>query len=108
MIKEQAWPEHAQFDARNLDGQLTAARARINALSALAERAKLKTETYRAGRKKRAEDLKAYQNIILDLEHWLLDAQGKLGAELKLTNVKAVRDHLNGNKVHRGSRAYPE
>ena len=43
-------------------------------------------------RRARREAVRDFQGLVLDLEHWLLEAQGRLGAVIRLSRIEAVRD----------------
>ena len=38
---------------------------------------------------------------MLDLEHWVMQAQGRLGAEIKMASLKAVRGNIEVVEVRR-------
>lgn len=86
-------------DLRTMSGELTKIKTDIVRTRTAAEKLRGNVEVCLGERKRRGAELKKFQGVVLDLEHWLLSTQGQLGAEVKMSNIKAVRDNLQVTEV---------
>jgi len=43
--------------------------------------------------------MKKYQNMLIDLEQWVLEAQATIRTEIKLTNANIVREQIRAKKT---------
>jgi len=48
---------------------------------------------------KRVEEVKKYQSLLIDLEHWLVETQRTITTEIRLSSVKAVRDQIRASET---------
>ncbi len=87
-------------DAQSLSAAVTAARTRLVAARTEAERAAARAEREVAERTRRRRRLGEYQSLVLELEHWVLEARGKIGAAAKLASLRAVRDDIHAAEVN--------
>ena len=89
----------AETDLLELGSDVTAAKTQLVAARTAAEKCRVASERCLGERRRRAKELKDYQALVLDLEQWVLGAQGQLGAEIKMASVKAVRDNIQVAEV---------
>ena len=82
-----------------MSSQVTAAKTDLVKSKTAAEKLRGQLELGLEERRKRNGELKKFQGLVSDLEQWLLSVQGQLGAEVKMANIKAVRDNLKVNEV---------
>ncbi len=86
-------------DAQAMSAALTGAKTRLVGARTAAERAVAKAERAVAERAKRRKQLAEYQAVVLDLEHWAMEARGKLDATAKLATIRAVKDDIHTTEV---------
>ena len=92
-------PEELELDVENLSKDVAEAKTSAVILRRDADKLRTLVEAYIRERRRRNEEIKQYQSLILDIEQWLLETQGRLGAEVKMSSIKAVRETLKGNEV---------
>ena len=68
-------------------------------LHTIAETQNSKIERFKAERKKKVNEIKRYQAMLIDLEEWLGEAQGTIRTDIRLTTVKIVRDQIRASEV---------
>eukprot|EP00088_Acartia_fossae_P056153 TRINITY_DN65363_c0_g1_i1.p1 TRINITY_DN65363_c0_g1~~TRINITY_DN65363_c0_g1_i1.p1 ORF type:complete len:187 (-),score=63.14 TRINITY_DN65363_c0_g1_i1:68-628(-) len=92
-------PSDRQTDKQNLAVELTRSRTQLIRLEGEAKHKRSDLESYMKERRKRIEDIKMYQGILVDLEVWLEDVLKQLNADLKLTDLRIVKDQIRGCQV---------
>ena len=88
-----------EIDFMTLSASLTGCKTKIVSLQTDAEAKKAKLERYRTDRRKRINEIKRYQTLLIDLEQWVGEAQATISTEMRLTNVKVVRDQIRASEV---------
>ena len=82
-----------------LSANLTSCKTKLVTLHTEAENVHSKIERYRDERRKRLNEIKRYQTLLIDLEQWLGEAQSTISTDIKLTTVKIVRDQIRASEV---------
>ena len=88
-----------EIDFMTLSANLTSCKTKLVTLHTQAEHVHSRIEKYREDRRKRLTEIKRYQTLLIDLEHWLGEAQSTISTDIKLTNVKIVRDQIRASEV---------
>ena len=88
-----------EIDFMTLSANLTSCKTKLVTLHTKADNIHSKIERYRDERRKRLNEIKRYQTLLIDLEHWLGEAQSTISTDIKLTTVKIVRDQIRASEV---------
>ena len=88
-----------EIDFTTLSANLTSCKTKLVTLHTKADNIHSKIERYRDERRKRLNEIKRYQTLLIDLEHWLGEAQSTISTDIKLTTVKIVRDQIRASEV---------
>ncbi len=86
-------------DAQAMSVAVTGAKTRLVTARTQAEKAAAKTERAVAERRRRRRLLGEYQSLVLEMEHWTLEARGKAAAAVKMSSLRAVRDDIHATEV---------
>ena len=86
-------------DAQALSVAVTGAKTRLVTARTQAEKAAAKAERAVAERRRRRRLLGEYQSLVLEMEHWTLEARGKADAAVKMSSLRAVRDDIHATEV---------
>ena len=87
-----------------LSANLTSCKTKLVTLHTEADNVHSKIIQYRDERRKRLNEIKRYQTLLIDLEQWLGEAQSTISTDIKLTTVKIVRDQIRASEVSRNWR----
>ena len=82
-----------------LSANLTSCKTKLVTLHTEADNVHSKIIKYRDERRKRLNEIKRYQTLLIDLEQWLGEAQSTISTDIKLTTVKIVRDQIRASEV---------
>ena len=91
--------KNTEIDFVTLSANLTSCKTKLVTLRTKAENIHSKIKRYRDERRKRLNEIKRYQTLLIDLEHWLGEAQSTISTDIKLTTVKIVRDQIRASEV---------
>lgn len=94
-----AVPEPERQELGELETTLKGLKAAIAQDKTTADKIRMSVENYVNERRKRNDEIKSYHNMLVDLEQWLLEAQGSLGAEIRMYTIKSVRENMKRHKV---------
>ena len=94
----------SDVDFKTLSASLTGSRTQLVSLHTQAESLTNKIERVVLERRKRINEIKRYQSLLIDLEQWLGEAQATLTTEIRLTSVQIVRDQIRASEVRPQSR----
>ena len=89
----------SDVDFKSLSASLTGSRTQLVTLHTEAESLRNKIERVVLERRKRINEIKRYQSLLIDLEQWLGETQATLTTEIKLTSVQIVRDQMRASEV---------
>ena len=89
----------SDVDFKTLSASLTGSRTQLVTLHTQAESLTNKIERVVLERRKRINEIKRYQSLLIDLEQWLGEAQATLTTEIRLTSVQIVRDQIRASEV---------
>ena len=89
----------SDVDFKSLSASLTSSRTQLVTLHTQAESLTNKIERVVLERRKRINEIKRYQSLLIDLEQWLGEAQATLTTEIRLTSVQIVRDQIRASEV---------
>ena len=87
------------MDFKSLSASLTGSRTQLVSLHTQAESLRNKIERVVLERRKRINEIKRYQSLLIDLEQWLGETQATLTTEIRLTSVQIVRDQMRASEV---------
>merc|ERR1712198_42112 len=87
------------IDFTTLSANLTGCKTQIITIQTLAENLKSKIERHQSDRRKKLNEFKRYQSLLIDLEQWVGEAQSAISTEINLTNVKVVRDQIRASEI---------
>ena len=87
------------IDFTTLSANLTGCKTQIITIQTSAENLKSKIERHQSDRRKKLNEFKRYQSLLIDLEQWVGEAQSAISTEINLTNVKVVRDQIKASEV---------
>merc|ERR1712061_932992 len=90
---------HEDIDFKTLSADLTTCKTKLVTLHTIAETQNSKIERFKAERKKKVNEIKRYQAMLIDLEEWLGEAQGTIRTDIRLTTVKIVRDQIRASEA---------
>ena len=90
---------HKDIDFKTLSADLTTCKTKLVTLHTIAETQNSKIERFKAERKKKVNEIKRYQAMLIDLEEWLGEAQATIRTDIRLTTVKIVRDQIRASEV---------
>ncbi|TRY78862.1 hypothetical protein TCAL_15308 [Tigriopus californicus] len=93
-----AIPEQERQELGELETALKGLKLAIVQDKITADKIRMSVENYVNERRKRNDEIKSYHNMLVDLEEWLLEAQGSLGAEIRMYTIKAVRENMKKHK----------
>ena len=82
-----------------LSASVTGCKTQLVSLHTMAENHKTKMEICKSERKRRVQEIKKYQTLLIDLEQWLGESQSTISTEITLTSVKVVRDQIRASEV---------
>ena len=82
-----------------LSANLTSCKTKLVTLHTEADNVHSKIIQYRDERRKRLNEIKRYQTLLIDLEQWLGETQSTISTDIKLTTVKIVRDQIRASEV---------
>merc|ERR1712045_779582 len=92
---------HEDIDFKTLSADLTTCKTKLVTLHTIAETQNSKIERFKAERKKKVNEIKRYQAMLIDLEAWLGEAQATIRTDIRLTTVKIVRDQIRASEVRK-------
>merc|ERR1712198_728894 len=87
------------IDFTTLSANLTGCKTQIITIQTSAENLKSKIERHQSDRRKKLNEFKRYQSLLIDLEQWVGEAQSAISTEINLTNVKVVRDQIRASEI---------
>merc|ERR1711884_608315 len=90
---------HEDIDFKTLSADLTTCKTKLVTLHTVAENQNSKIERFKAERKKKVNEIKRYQAMLIDLEEWLGEAQATIRTDIRLTTVKIVRDQIRASET---------
>merc|ERR1712045_135293 len=90
---------HKDIDFKTLSADLTTCKTKLVTLHTIAETENSKIERFKAERKKKVNEIKRYQAMLIDLEEWLGEAQATIRTDIRLTTVKIVRDQIRASET---------
>ena len=88
-----------ESDYLTLSAEVTGCKTQLVSLHTDCDKQLANTERQRNDKKKRLAELKRFQNILLELEQWLEEAQTSIKEELKLTSVEVVEKQIKASQV---------
>ena len=88
-----------ESDYLTLSAELTGCKTQLVTLHTDCDKQLANTERQRSDKKKRLAELKRFQNILIELEQWLKEAQSSIKQELKLTSVEVVEKQIKASQV---------
>lgn len=91
--------KNQDIDFTTLSANLTGCKTQIITIQTSAENLKSKIERHQSDRRKKLNEFKRYQSLLIDLEQWVGEAQSAISTEINLTNVKVVRDQIRASEV---------
>merc|ERR1712176_1016763 len=97
--KELIEEKNNEIDFMTLSANLTSCKTKLVTLHTEADNVHSKIIQYRDERRKRLNEIKRYQTLLIDLEQWLGEAQSTISTDMKLTTVKIVRDQIRASEV---------
>lgn len=86
-------------DTQAMSASLTGTRTSLVTLHTQAEAHTARIARYKRERMKRVEEVKKYQSLLIDLEHWLVETQRTITTEIRLSSVKAVKDQIRASET---------
>ena len=99
IAKQLSESQNQDIDIMTLSASVTGCKTILVSLHTTAENHKAKMERCKSERKKRIQEIKKYQTLLIDLEQWLGESQSTISTEITLTSVKVVRDQIRASEV---------
>jgi len=93
-------PEHlSSADAGQLSAELSGLVTRLVNLETAGIARRSRLETYVKQRRKRIEQVKKYQCVLIELESWLEEAEATLSSDIKLTSAAQFKDQIRAAQL---------
>merc|ERR1712029_1029889 len=99
IAKKLSQSSNQDIDIMTLSASVTGCKTQLVSLHTMAENHKTKMERCKSERKRRIQEIKKYQTLLIDLEQWLGESQSTISTEITLTSVKVVRDQIRASEI---------
>merc|ERR1712227_87593 len=99
IAKKLSESSNQDIDIMTLSASVTGCKTQLVSIHTMAENHKTKMERCKSDRKRRIQEIKKYQTLLIDLEQWLGESQSTISTEITLTSVKVVRDQITASEI---------